>query len=45
MKVTLCVHYLDAYPDELPEMSLKVNKGFIDDADLDNLVSQLREAV
>ncbi|KAF8694333.1 hypothetical protein AX14_002077 [Amanita brunnescens Koide BX004] len=44
LKVTLCVHYLDAYPDELPEMSLKVNKGFIDDADLDNLVSQLREA-
>jgi hypothetical protein len=45
VKVTLCLHYVDAYPDELPEMALKVNQGSIDDADLDNLVSQLREAV
>jgi len=42
--VVLCLHYTDAYPDELPEMSLKVNQGSIDDTDLDGLVSQLREA-
>jgi len=44
LRVTLCLHYTDAYPDELPEMSLKVNQGSIDDTDLDGLVSQLREA-
>jgi hypothetical protein len=45
VRVALCLHYTDAYPDELPEMSLKVNQGSIDDTDLDGLVSQLREAV
>ncbi|KAF8350727.1 ubiquitin-conjugating enzyme/RWD-like protein [Amanita rubescens] len=44
LRVALCLHYTDAYPDELPEMSLKVNQGSIDDTDLDGLVSQLREA-
>ncbi|KAF8628440.1 hypothetical protein AX15_003956 [Amanita polypyramis BW_CC] len=44
LKVTLCVHYTDTYPDELPEMSLKVDEGSVDDRDLNNLMSQLRAA-
>lgn len=43
--VILCVHYTDGYPDELPELSLRVEKGTIDDEDSDHLISQLKVAV
>ncbi|KAK2466938.1 hypothetical protein APHAL10511_001196 [Amanita phalloides] len=42
LKVILCAHYTDGYPDDLPELSLKVEQGYIDDADLNDLLSQLK---
>ncbi|KAF8636465.1 hypothetical protein AX17_003281 [Amanita inopinata Kibby_2008] len=42
LKVTLCVHYTDAYPDQLPELALKVDNGSIDDKEINDLIGQLR---
>ncbi|PFH54376.1 hypothetical protein AMATHDRAFT_135578 [Amanita thiersii Skay4041] len=44
LRVTLCVHYTDSYPDELPDLSLKVVEGEISDQDIDELISQLLAA-
>ena len=44
-KVNLCVHYPDAYPDVLPELSIKHEDESINDADIEKLLSELREVV
>ncbi|KAM6500540.1 hypothetical protein JOM56_003554 [Amanita muscaria] len=45
LKVILCIHYTDGYPDELPELSLRVEDGSLDDEDSEHLISQLKAAV
>jgi len=42
VQVTLCVHYRDGYPDELPELSLKHEDPNISESDADNLLGDLR---
>ncbi|KAF8902109.1 ubiquitin-conjugating enzyme/RWD-like protein [Gymnopilus junonius] len=42
VQVTLCVHYNDAYPDELPDLSLKHDDENITERDLDDLLTDLR---
>ncbi|KAF9052614.1 RWD domain-containing protein [Panaeolus papilionaceus] len=42
-KVNLCVHYPDAYPDVLPELSIKHEDESINDADIEKLLSELRK--
>ncbi|KIL69729.1 hypothetical protein M378DRAFT_97621 [Amanita muscaria Koide BX008] len=44
LKVILCIHYTDGYPDELPELSLRVEDGSLDDEDSEHLISQLKAA-
>ncbi|KAH9484314.1 RWD domain-containing protein 1 [Psilocybe cubensis] len=43
VQVTLCVHYTDTYPDELPELSLKHEDPKIDDNDVDKLLADLKK--
>ncbi|KAG6890716.1 hypothetical protein C0995_005089 [Termitomyces sp. Mi166 len=42
LRVTLCVHYTDEYPDALPELSLKPVEGEVDDQELDGILQGLR---
>ncbi|KAJ3517152.1 hypothetical protein NLJ89_g688 [Agrocybe chaxingu] len=43
IQVTLCVHYQDAYPDELPDLSLKWNNPTFTEDDNKNLLQELRK--
>ncbi|KAF8077970.1 RWD-domain-containing protein [Lyophyllum atratum] len=42
LKLTLCVHYTDEYPDALPELSLRTVEGDVDDEELDAILDELR---
>ncbi|KNZ74249.1 RWD domain-containing protein, partial [Termitomyces sp. J132] len=42
VKVTLCVHYTDEYPEVLPELSLKPVEGEITDQELESILEGLR---
>ncbi|KAG5715242.1 RWD domain-containing protein [Termitomyces sp. T112] len=42
LKVTLCVHYTDEYPEVLPELSLKPVEGEITDQELESILEGLR---
>ncbi|CAA7271720.1 unnamed protein product [Cyclocybe aegerita] len=43
IQVTLCVHYQDAYPDELPGLSLKWDNPTFTEKDNKNLLQELRK--
>ena len=43
--MTLCVHYLEDYPNVLPKLSLKHEDENIDDSDIENLLADLRTVV
>ncbi|KIM49141.1 hypothetical protein M413DRAFT_15314 [Hebeloma cylindrosporum] len=43
VQITFCVHYNDAYPDELPELSLKHEDSNIDEKDIESLLAELRK--
>lgn len=45
VKLTLCVHYTDQYPNVLPELSLRAVEGEADDEELDALLEELRGVV
>lgn len=45
MKLTLCVHYTEAYPDCLPEMTLQAVEGQLDDQEVQDLLHELRTVV
>ncbi|PPR06633.1 hypothetical protein CVT26_001175 [Gymnopilus dilepis] len=42
VKVTLCVHYNEAYPDELPDLTLKHEDPQITEQDVEDLLTDLR---
>ncbi|GLB34978.1 putative RWD [Lyophyllum shimeji] len=42
LKLTLCVHYTDAYPDALPELSLRAVEGEVDDEEMEAVLEELR---
>ncbi|KAF5381001.1 hypothetical protein D9615_003932 [Tricholomella constricta] len=42
LKLTLCVHYTDQYPDTLPNLSLKTVDGEVDDEELEAILEELR---
>ncbi|KAF9464676.1 RWD-domain-containing protein [Collybia nuda] len=41
LKLTLCVHYTDEYPNVLPELSLQPVEGRVDDEEIDGLLKEL----
>ncbi|KAG5353933.1 hypothetical protein C0989_011421 [Termitomyces sp. Mn162] len=45
VKVTLCVHYTDEYPEVLPELSLKPVEGEITDQELESILEGLRSVM
>lgn len=45
VRVTLCVHYNDAYPDALPDLSLKHDDPHITETDSEDLLTDLRRVV
>ena len=45
VKVTLCVHYNEAYPDELPDLTLKHEDPQITEQDVEDLLTDLRRVV
>jgi len=45
VQITFCVHYNDAYPDELPELSLRHEDPNIDIKDVESLLTELRKVV
>ncbi|KAG6832397.1 hypothetical protein H0H92_002665 [Tricholoma furcatifolium] len=42
LKLTLCVHYTDEYPDVLPELSLKPVEGEIQEEEIESILEELR---
>jgi hypothetical protein len=43
VQITFCVHYNDAYPDELPDLSLKHQDPNLDGKDVKSLLTELRK--
>ena len=41
VQLTLTVHYTDAYPDELPDLSLDAIEGELEDDELQSLLNEL----
>lgn len=45
VKLVLEVQYTDDYPDTLPELSLELMEGSIEDDEIENLLADLRRVV
>lgn len=45
VKLTLDVQYPDDYPDVLPELSLELTEGEVDDEEIEQLLGELRSVV
>ncbi|KAG6850230.1 hypothetical protein H0H93_016077 [Arthromyces matolae] len=45
LKVTLCVHYTDEYPDALPDLSLKPLEGELSEEESESILDDLRSVV
>ncbi|KAF8228188.1 RWD domain-containing protein [Tricholoma matsutake] len=43
LRLTLCVHYTEEYPDRVPDMTLRAVEGQVDDQELQSLLLELRK--